>query len=174
MPFWPELIGVVTEYSTVVIALPYVGKTCCAFRDEHAFIPVIFRRFMRHSEWYSGSPTKNLLDDCTHVGKVWSVGKRRETRATDHRIEFGLRPPLHFGEGYHRKCPPQQRARSSLGTSATAIHRNFSRSLEAVVTYYICPARYAISRSDRRYRSRCSINDALKLGRTPPFSCIIL
>jgi hypothetical protein len=37
------------------------------------------------------------------------------------------------------------------------------------MTYYIVPARYAISFSDRRYRSRNSINDALKLGRTPPF-----
>jgi hypothetical protein len=37
------------------------------------------------------------------------------------------------------------------------------------MTYYITPARYAISFSERRYRSRNSINDALKLGRTPPF-----
>jgi hypothetical protein len=42
------------------------------------------------------------------------------------------------------------------------------------MTYYISPARYAISFSDRRYRSRSSINEALKLGRTPPFIYAVL
>ena len=42
------------------------------------------------------------------------------------------------------------------------------------MTYYISPARYAISFSERRYRSRNSINEALKLGRTPPFIYAVL
>jgi len=42
------------------------------------------------------------------------------------------------------------------------------------MTYYIIPARYAISFSDRRYRSRNSIRDAQKLGRTPPFIYTVL
>jgi hypothetical protein len=45
MPFWLELIGIVTEYGPVVIAVPYIGYACRAFWNEHALIPVIFCRW---------------------------------------------------------------------------------------------------------------------------------
>ena len=106
MPFWPEFIGIVTEYGTVVITLPYIGHACRAFRDEQTTIPIIFCGFVRHAEWYRGSPTKNLLDDGSYVRKVRSVRECRGMSATDDDIEFGLGSALHLREGHHGKRPP--------------------------------------------------------------------
>jgi len=41
---WPELICVFTEYGPVVVAVPDVAHAYCAFRNEHALVPVVFGR----------------------------------------------------------------------------------------------------------------------------------
>jgi hypothetical protein len=38
MPLWLEVIRVVTEYGPVVVALPYVGRTCRAFWNKHTLV----------------------------------------------------------------------------------------------------------------------------------------
>ena len=167
VPFRLKLIDIVTEYGPVVITMPYIGYACRAFWNEHALIPVIFCRSVRQTESDSGSPAKNFSDDCAHLRKAWSVGICRETRTTDHAIKLSLCSALYLGEGYHCKCPPHQCGRCRLKPSTTTTHRNYPCQLKETITYYIMPARYAISRSDRWLRSWCSINDALKLGRNP-------
>jgi hypothetical protein len=108
MPFWLELIGIVTEYAPIAIAMPYVGYACRAFWNKHAIVPVIFCRYVRQSESDSRSPAKNFFDNCAHVGKPWSVSICRKTLTTDHGIKFDLCSTLSLREGYHRKCPPHQ------------------------------------------------------------------
>ena len=90
VPFRLKLIDIVTEYGPVVITMPYIGYACRAFWNEHALIPVIFCRSVRQTESDSGSPAKNVSDDCAHLRKAWSVGICRETRTTDHAIKLSL------------------------------------------------------------------------------------
>jgi hypothetical protein len=125
VPFRLELIGIVTEYRSVMIAMPRIGYACRAFRNEHALIPAIFCRFVRDPERESGSPAKNLSDDCPQVRKTWCVSKCRETCTADDGIKFILRSALHLREGYHRSCPPHQCGRRRFKTSTTATRLEF-------------------------------------------------
>jgi hypothetical protein len=106
MPFWPEVIRIVTKYGPVAIAMPYIGYARRAFRNEHALVPIIFYHFVRHSESDNGSPANDFFNDRPHVRKPWSVSICRETRTADHGIKFSLRSGLHLSKGYHRKHPP--------------------------------------------------------------------
>ena len=50
---------------------------CSAFRNEHAFIPVVVSRDVGDAKWYAMTPAKDLFDNCSYVRKTRSVIKGR-------------------------------------------------------------------------------------------------
>ena len=118
-----ELVSVVAEYGTVVVAVPYVGYAHGALRDERALVPVVFARGVGHAERYGGTPAKDFFEDCADVWEARCVGEGWETVTADYGVQFDLRSALHLWKGYHSERPPAQSGRGRFSAGTTAMLR---------------------------------------------------